>query len=45
LIRVRDDLDSGDRWAKARDTLVEIADEPDFAPANLLFNLARMLEF
>ena len=44
LIRVRDDLDSGDRWPKARDTLIKIADEPQSAPANLLFNLARMLD-
>ena len=44
LIRVGDDLDSGDRWPNARDTMVEIASESVMPPANLLFNLARMLD-
>jgi len=43
LIRIQDDLDSGDRWPKARDTMAMIADNRG-APDNLLFNFARMLD-
>jgi len=43
LIRVQDDLDSGDRWPKARDTLVQLAKSPS-PPDNLLYNLGRMLD-
>jgi len=43
LIRVQDNLDGGDRWPKARDTLTAIASSEN-APNNLLYNLARMLD-
>ena len=43
LIRINDDLDNGDRWPKARDTLQAIANKPS-APSNLLYNFARMLD-
>ena len=43
LIRVQDDLDSGDRWPKARDSLVQLARSPS-PPDNLLYNLGRMLD-
>ena len=43
LIRVHDDLDSGDRWPMARDKMAELARTPA-APENLLYNFARMLD-
>ena len=43
LIRVHDDIDSGDRWPMARDVMAELASTPA-APENLLFNFARMLD-
>lgn len=43
LIRVQDDLDNGDRWANARDTMAKLASKNPVAD-NLLFNFARMLD-
>lgn len=44
LIRVHDDADGGDRWPKARDSLMRVAHTESPPPDNLLFNLGRMLD-